>query len=418
METLELFFNNEDENAIYESWCFEPEPLQERDLGNLYVIAKLEGKDSTSLNYLASSISNAYSSQKSLESAVKTAKKIIKERGLTNLEIAILIEKDKNLTFTKTDETEVALLRNKEVINIGSKVKGHLSNVGTVELKAKDKILAITSEAWRELRQKHLISKTASHYKKQPIKETLTSSEASGVALMIILQPKLFEDLGNTFTNFFKGMTEALSSSIKNIKQRLPRFSKPSDDSFLYKKLNAAWPERKAQETPFLIGLSYLISFIAIRLLVFIVGSVNSPVAQAVKESSSIFHFHIGRNIILFGYHIHHFYLGILLIAIAGWLSITNSQKVSKKSMAVMYGIGLGLLMDEIGLLLTWGNYTSSLSYLLGVLLLGILLNIIYFPSFWKKVRSKAIKRKFGLSWLNKILKATIHTADKISGRN
>jgi len=86
--------------------------------------------------------------------------------------------------------------------------------------------------------------------------------------------------------------------------------------------------------------------------------------------------------------------------------------------MAVMYGIGLGLLIDEIGLLLTWGNYTSSLSYLLGVLLLGVLLNIVYFPSFWKKVRSKVAKRKFGLSWLNKIMKATIHTADKISGRN
>ncbi len=30
METLELFFNNEEENAIYESLCFEPEPLQDR----------------------------------------------------------------------------------------------------------------------------------------------------------------------------------------------------------------------------------------------------------------------------------------------------------------------------------------------------------------------------------------------------
>ncbi|MFW6381847.1 MAG: hypothetical protein ACOCZ3_04810 [Bacillota bacterium] len=105
-----------------------------------------------------------------------------------------------------------------------------------------------------------------------------------------------------------------------------------------------------------------------------------------VKQSSGEINFYIGRNIILFGYHIHHFYFGILLMGIAGWMSIVGVSYISGKKLALIYGTGLGLLMDEIGLLLTWGDYYSSLSYLLGIFLLGIFLNLIYFPAFWEKV--------------------------------
>ncbi len=140
------------------------------------------------------------------------------------------------------------------------------------------------------------------------------------------------------------------------------------------------------RKTPFLVAVSYLVSFISIRLMVIIAGSANSEIARVVKEGASWTTFYIGRNIVLFGYHIHHFYFGILLIAIAGWLAITGSRKINKEKLAVIYGLGLGLLMDEIGLLLTWGNYASSLSYLLGVFLLGILLTVVYFPEFWRNL--------------------------------
>lgn len=142
----------------------------------------------------------------------------------------------------------------------------------------------------------------------------------------------------------------------------------------------------KNKKTPFLVAVSYLVSFISIRLMVIIAGSANSEIARVVKEGASWTTFHIGRNIVLFGYHIHHFYFGILLIGIAGWLAITGSSEISKEKLAVIYGLGLGLLMDEIGLLLTWGNYASSLSYLLGVFLLGILLTVVYFPGFWRNL--------------------------------
>ncbi len=140
------------------------------------------------------------------------------------------------------------------------------------------------------------------------------------------------------------------------------------------------------KQTPFLIGVSYLISFITIRLLVLIVGAANTPFAQTVNEGLPEVNFAIGRNIVLFGYHIHHFYIGVILIAIAGWFSLVedNNEKETNK-LALIYGTGLGLFMDEIGLLLTWGDYYSGLSYLLGIFLLGVFLNILYFPSFWKR---------------------------------
>lgn len=141
----------------------------------------------------------------------------------------------------------------------------------------------------------------------------------------------------------------------------------------------------------FLITISYWLSFLFIRLAVIIAGSSGSPASMAAKAGE--IDFYIGTNVILFGYHIHHFYFGIAFITIAGWLSIVGTNYISKKQIAVLYGIGLGLFMDEIGLLLTWGDYWSSLSYTLSLFLGGIFLNIIYFPYFWKEVKNNLKKQ-------------------------
>ena len=136
---------------------------------------------------------------------------------------------------------------------------------------------------------------------------------------------------------------------------------------------------------PFLITISYFLSFLFIRIAVIIAGSAGSAASMAAKEGE--ISFYIGTNVILFGYHIHHFYFGFLLICIAGWVAIVGSKHFNRKHAALMYGAGLGLFMDEIGLLLTWGDYWSSLSYTLTLFMGGIFLNIVYFPSFWVEVK-------------------------------
>jgi hypothetical protein len=147
---------------------------------------------------------------------------------------------------------------------------------------------------------------------------------------------------------------------------------------------------KKRKDIAFIIALSYLASFLVIRLMVFIAGAAKTEFAKAAEQGlTPDVKFSIGRNIILFGYHLHHFYLGILLICIAGWLSIIGSSRFSRKKTAVIYGVGLGLFMDEIGLLLTWGDYYSSLSYSLSIFLAGIFLNVLFFHHFWIDLKER-----------------------------
>ncbi len=64
----------------------------------------------------------------------------------------------------------------------------------------------------------------------------------------------------------------------------------------------------------------------------------------------------IGGSIFIRGYHIHHFYFGMLCLTVGGLIGIlTESQKFSRAA-AGFIGVGIGLFADEIGLLL---NCTS-----------------------------------------------------------
>ena len=151
------------------------------------------------------------------------------------------------------------------------------------------------------------------------------------------------------------------------------------------KEKNNGINNKKDKAIPFIISSSYLLTFLIIRLAVIIAGSAGSAASTAAKTGD--IQFYIGTNIILFGYHIHHLYIGIVLIALAGWFSITQTASSDRKDNALMYGIGLGLFMDEIGLLLSWGDYWHSTTYLLSLLLGGLFMNIIFFPDFWKDLR-------------------------------
>jgi len=132
-----------------------------------------------------------------------------------------------------------------------------------------------------------------------------------------------------------------------------------------------------------LITISYFISFVVIRVAVLLAGS-----AQGLSADEYIY---IGRNIILFGYHIHHFYIGIVMICYAAWMAIVHTETMDRKFMALVFGGGMGLFMDETGMLLT-GTYYNRLTYVLSMLLAVMLLNIVFFPNFWMVAR-KNIKR-------------------------
>jgi len=72
------------------------------------------------------------------------------------------------------------------------------------------------------------------------------------------------------------------------------------------------------------------------------------------------------------GYHIHHFWYGIILLAIGGWIGISYNEPRIDKIAAVIFGAGGGLIGDEVGILLALEehNYWAGMSYTFVVILL------------------------------------------------
>ena len=72
------------------------------------------------------------------------------------------------------------------------------------------------------------------------------------------------------------------------------------------------------------------------------------------------------------GYHIHHFWYGIILLAIGGWIGISYNEPRIDKIAAVIFGAGGGLIGDEVGILLALEehNYWAGISYTFVVILL------------------------------------------------
>lgn len=63
------------------------------------------------------------------------------------------------------------------------------------------------------------------------------------------------------------------------------------------------------------------------------------------------------------GIHFHHFWYGLALMSTAGWMGIAWRNERLYRLYALIYGLGAGLVGDEIGLYLTFGNYQSELTY-------------------------------------------------------
>jgi hypothetical protein len=71
------------------------------------------------------------------------------------------------------------------------------------------------------------------------------------------------------------------------------------------------------------------------------------------------------------GYHIHHFWYGLALLAIGGWLGINYRDDHTDRIAAIIFGVGGGLVGDESGLLVTLGDYHSEITYTFVISLLA-----------------------------------------------
>ncbi len=71
------------------------------------------------------------------------------------------------------------------------------------------------------------------------------------------------------------------------------------------------------------------------------------------------------------GIHFHHFWYGLAMIVVSGWLGIAQ-EGTYRRAYAFVFGLGGGLVGDEAGLLLTLGNYHSDLTYFVVVSIVAL----------------------------------------------
>lgn len=127
-----------------------------------------------------------------------------------------------------------------------------------------------------------------------------------------------------------------------------------------------------------LIVLSFLITFVISRLVVYLVlGHLVPDLFLTVK-----------------GVHIHHFTYGVVILVIVGLyliLARPQPESLNFRRSILFYGIGLGLTFDEFGMWVRLeDNYWVRQSYDAIVIVTLLLLNVAY----WKFIR-----QLFQLKW-------------------
>jgi hypothetical protein len=85
--------------------------------------------------------------------------------------------------------------------------------------------------------------------------------------------------------------------------------------------------------------------------------------------------------------HVHHFWYGLVLLVLGGWLGISyDSERVSRVA-AILFGVGGGLIGDEVGLLATWGNYWTEITYTFVIIIVALASMIILVSMYHEVIR-------------------------------
>jgi hypothetical protein len=88
-------------------------------------------------------------------------------------------------------------------------------------------------------------------------------------------------------------------------------------------------------------------------------------------------------------YHIHHFWFGIGMLAIGGWIGISYESERTNRLAAIIFGAGGGIISDEIGLLLTLEDYWTGITYFGVSLILVVASTLILLFRYWSAIRDE-----------------------------
>lgn len=130
---------------------------------------------------------------------------------------------------------------------------------------------------------------------------------------------------------------------------------------------------RRRLITPFIAFVAFLVSFTLTRAIAHIFPTVN---------------FLIGK------YHIHHFYYGLTLLIVSNWITLVSDRQRPRLFAAALFGIGLGILADEVGLLLTCTspltlqcNYHARITLDTFIIIAAFFMSVLYFVPAWRRFK-------------------------------
>ena len=289
MQIFELHFNPKlKEEWVFDSFVYEPQNIYEKKLGSLYIIGELQNtlpQNSNLLDDLAKTIKGKYytlplkTPEGALSETLKRANEFLSEEvkkdnvgWLGNLNFSVLSLKDFKLTFTKTGNLKILLLRNGQIIDISKNLDLQeiepyplkiFFNTVSGKLTQNDILLVLTKEIFEFFYQQNILSKIAqttlpnfaSQYlgglDEKKIKEILPSSlftkgegaKISGICFLTIIKKEISpiekpkeiffqkerEPLLQIPSIFFKPFqkTKLLTQRIKHISLKKPRISWP-----------------------------------------------------------------------------------------------------------------------------------------------------------------------------------------------
>ncbi len=97
-------------------------------------------------------------------------------------------------------------------------------------------------------------------------------------------------------------------------------------------------------------------------------------------------------EVFIAGIHFHHFWYGLFMMTLAGWLGIAYNSERRNRVYAVVFGLGLGFVGDEVGLLLTLGDYYTTLTFdfFVGAICFIVLASLL--ARYWKEVETDVIQ--------------------------
>jgi hypothetical protein len=91
------------------------------------------------------------------------------------------------------------------------------------------------------------------------------------------------------------------------------------------------------------------------------------------------------------GVHIHHFWYGLTMLAIGGWLGISVENERVNRIAAILFGAGGGLIGDQVGILLTLSPYAywANITYTPVIMFLAFALALILLIRYNKIIRTE-----------------------------